>query len=217
MKRSTEPTPGSDQDRQAKHPRLGSPPPPPVPTLRKMEEPPATPPSGTPSTPGRKTPNGSGTFNPQRSPSNTIKIQGLNGHQCARTKGKLGSVAGIGMGNAKGLDGKGAPAKATFGAGFTGRANETKKLVVKNALCWSLLFPDSCKTADDIRACDAGGPNGATSASSDTYVSNSLATLTRSVRAITAVPPERTPESLQTLYGLCEGALSGGSAHYAAC
>lgn len=37
-----------------------------------------------------------------------------------------------------------------------------------------------------------------------------LLTLSRAVRAIQSRPPQPTPESLQTLYGLCEAAVGGG-------
>jgi len=39
----------------------------------------------------------------------------------------------------------------------------------------------------------------------------SLTTLTRSVRAIVAYPPQPTPESLQVLYSLCEGYINSTS------
>lgn len=38
-------------------------------------------------------------------------------------------------------------------------------------------------------------------------MSQSLSTLTRAVRAILADPPEPTPESLQSLYALCESLI----------
>ena len=41
--------------------------------------------------------------------------------------------------------------------------------------------------------------------------SQTLATLTRSVRAINANPPAPTPESLQALYSLCEGYISANA------
>lgn len=43
------------------------------------------------------------------------------------------------------------------------------------------------------------------------YLSQSVATLSRAVRAIQSRPPQATPESLQSLYSLCEGAVAGGS------
>lgn len=44
------------------------------------------------------------------------------------------------------------------------------------------------------------------------YLSQSVTTLTRAVRAIQSRPPQATPESLQSLYSLCEGAVAGGPA-----
>lgn len=39
------------------------------------------------------------------------------------------------------------------------------------------------------------------------FASNALATFTRSIRAITSVPPQPTPESFSSLYSLCEGCV----------
>ena len=44
------------------------------------------------------------------------------------------------------------------------------------------------------------------------FSTQSLSVFTRAVRAITAVPPEPIPESLETLYTLCQGLLSGPGA-----
>lgn len=143
MKRSSDHTEVPDGDRDHKAPRLAATTPPSLAsTMAEAATPPASSGEVAPSTPSttRKMSSascsgpGSGTFNPQRSPSNTIKIQGLKGCPLnPKGKGKLGSPSGIGMGNAKGLDGKGGLMKGGFGSGFVGRSNETKKLVVKNA------------------------------------------------------------------------------------
>lgn len=47
-----------------------------------------------------------------------------------------------------------------------------------------------------------------TSTSDHEFANQALATFTRSIRAICAVPPEPTPESFSTLYSLCEGCIS---------
>lgn len=44
------------------------------------------------------------------------------------------------------------------------------------------------------------------------FSTQALSVFTRAVRAITAVPPEPIPESLETLYTLCQGLLSGPGA-----
>lgn len=43
------------------------------------------------------------------------------------------------------------------------------------------------------------------------FLTQSVATLSRAVRAIQSRPPQATPESLQSLYSLCEGAVAGGA------
>lgn len=43
------------------------------------------------------------------------------------------------------------------------------------------------------------------------FAAQSIATLSRAVRAIQARPPQATPESLQALYALCEGTVGRGS------
>lgn len=45
------------------------------------------------------------------------------------------------------------------------------------------------------------------------FGSQSLSTLTRSIRAINANPPQATPESLQALYSLCEGYIAASAAN----
>jgi len=46
-------------------------------------------------------------------------------------------------------------------------------------------------------------------AADSAFSTNALQTLIRAVRAILSIPPEPTPESLQGLYSLCEGIVSG--------
>ena len=88
-----------------------------------------------------------------------------------------------------------------------------KKLTIKNAKCAGnrrlLRSATSWTTTDGFAAAAILAPS--TSSASSTaadYANNSLQTLVRAARAILSTPPEPIPESLQALYGLCEGLVS---------
>lgn len=83
--------------------------------------------------------------------------------------------------------------------------NGSKKLTLKSKREYPSLYP--CAVPADRGF--VGGAARSTPPQSD-LVSTALTTLTRAVRAIQSRPPQPTPESLQSLYTLCEALVASG-------